>query len=357
MKKINYKIAFIISFCLLIAMSFLFALSLKEQKALLSYSDKHSLDFRKEQTLQKSLALNTHRTIQSAKKAVNTEAAKKFLLEMGENSSIQDNSGQTVLMTSEYCEQQQEDFDKLTSDGLSVFYSPIHASSYSKGYVDIRLLTLLRCGANPNIQDELGQTPLHYAVDMESVDAVKVLLVVANPNIQNNDSETPLHNAVSLYKENLGLVEALLSRPKTDVNIQNELGYTPLHIAANLGYFDIAEVLLDRGADSLDIQDNYGKTPLHDAVTRRHVDIAEVLLDRGANPNTRNAIGMTPLYSASKEGSVRIVGSLLDAGADPYATRGIFYQESIFDVAQPNVLKLFEERGIKDLNFFQKIIR
>ena len=354
MKKINYKIAFIISFCLLIAMSFLFALSLKEQKALLSYSDKHSLDFRKEQTLQKSLALNTYRTIQSAKKAVNTEAAKKFLLEMGENSSIQDNSGQTVLMTAEYCEQQQEDFDKLTRDGVSVFYSPIRASMILEGYVDIRLLTLLRCGANPNIQDELGQTPLHYATTLQSVDAVKVLLVVANPNIQNNDSETPLHNAV--YKENLGVVEALLSRPKTDVNIQDESGDTPLHIAANISSFDIVEVLLDKGADS-DIQDNYGETPLHDAVTRRHVDIAEVLLDRGANPNTRNAIGMTPLYSASKGGSVRIVGSLLDAGADPYATRGIFYRESIFDVAQPNVLKLFDERGIEDLNFFQKLVR
>ncbi len=52
---------------------------------------------------------------------------------------------------------------------------------------------LLRWGANVNKQDFRGNTPLHYAIKTENLEALKLLLQAgANVNIQNNKGDTPL---------------------------------------------------------------------------------------------------------------------------------------------------------------------
>lgn len=60
----------------------------------------------------------------------------------------------------------------------------------------IRLL--LDAGANPNIQDLAGQTPMHGASGFNSIEPVRLLLNAgADPNIPNIEGNTPLHNAIS----------------------------------------------------------------------------------------------------------------------------------------------------------------
>lgn len=59
---------------------------------------------------------------------------------------------------------------------------------------------LLKKGANPNIQDNDGMTPLHYAVLDSKTEMVQILMQKnANPNIQNNEGATPFHYACKLY--------------------------------------------------------------------------------------------------------------------------------------------------------------
>jgi len=52
---------------------------------------------------------------------------------------------------------------------------------------------LLEHGANPNVRDYDGYTPLHYAVEGCHVDVARVLLDHgADPTIRNNNGMTPL---------------------------------------------------------------------------------------------------------------------------------------------------------------------
>ena len=58
----------------------------------------------------------------------------------------------------------------------------------------IRLL--LKHGANPNVQDDRGATPLHEAVKRKKVDAVKVLLQHgADSAIRDSEGKTPIDYA------------------------------------------------------------------------------------------------------------------------------------------------------------------
>ena len=55
---------------------------------------------------------------------------------------------------------------------------------------------LLKQGADPNITNSLGETPLHQAADNAQYKIAKLLLDYrANPNAQQNDGDTPLHHA------------------------------------------------------------------------------------------------------------------------------------------------------------------
>ncbi|CAK4490319.1 unnamed protein product, partial [Aphanomyces euteiches] len=59
---------------------------------------------------------------------------------------------------------------------------------------------------------------------------------------------------------------------------------TPLHLASNEGYIDVAKHLVDNRAD-VDAADIYGRAPLHLASQRGHLDVVKHLIDIGADIN------------------------------------------------------------------------
>ncbi|MGH0144548.1 UNVERIFIED_CONTAM: hypothetical protein FKN15_040570 [Acipenser sinensis] len=60
----------------------------------------------------------------------------------------------------------------------------------------------------------------------------------------------------------------------------NSPGWTPLHEACNLGYYDVAKVLIAAGAE-VNTQGLDDDTPLHDASSSGHRDIVKLLLRHG----------------------------------------------------------------------------
>jgi len=57
---------------------------------------------------------------------------------------------------------------------------------------------------DPNIQDMLGKTALHYACEFEKVDCVRLLLEkTASPHIADKEGKTPLHMAQKLAHEEI----------------------------------------------------------------------------------------------------------------------------------------------------------
>ena len=107
-------------------------------------------------------------------------------------------------------------------------------------------------------------------------------------------------------------------RAGVGVNEKNNVGMTPLHLAAWGGYKDLVKLLLENGANIDEKNKNSGITPILWAAGQGHKDIVKLLVDRGANIDVKNDRGVTPVFQAAEEGHTDIVMLLLSAGADPY---------------------------------------
>jgi ankyrin repeat protein len=103
--------------------------------------------------------------------------------------------------------------------------------------------------------------------------------------------DTPLHTAVD--KGHKEIVELLIAEG-ADVDTKNVLEETILHIAARRGHKEIVELLIANGMD-VNAENEFGSTPLHHAFNK---EIAELLIAGGADVNANKRSGTTPLDSA-----------------------------------------------------------
>ena len=173
---------------------------------------------------------------------------------------------------------------------------------------------LLDKGADVNISDCHGDTPLIHALDNGSYECVKLLLDKgADVNVRNNDGNTPLIYAAE--KGSHECVKLLLDKGD-DVNVGNNDGGTPLIYAARKGSHECVKLLLDKGAD-VNVGNNIGCTPLLYAAFEGSNECSKVLLAAGANANSGcNTDGETPLMHAVYYGVHESVNALIAAGAD-----------------------------------------
>ncbi|WVQ75397.1 hypothetical protein IAR50_005017 [Cryptococcus sp. DSM 104548] len=89
-----------------------------------------------------------------------------------------------------------------------------------------------------------------------------------------DESQSPIHDAVST--DDLVEVRKILQNDKGLVNVVDEFGYTPLHIAADRGYPDMTRLLLEHGADR-NAKDQDEQTPLMLAEISSRDDIITIL--------------------------------------------------------------------------------
>ena len=164
-----------------------------------------------------------------------------------------------------------------------------------------------------NERDVHGNTALHLVKDK----AIASLLVDAgaNPNLQNENGDTPLHTWPGINLEHCVPADSeprctqeilsLLLEAGASPNIQNSYGYNALHSLfvhggiAGLdmdGCFinDLISIFLKFDAD-VNMGDFEGCTPLHHVVKEPHVFNAEMLITSGALADARGYRGMTPL--------------------------------------------------------------
>lgn len=176
-----------------------------------------------------------------------------------------------------------------------------------------------------------GETALHWAVrcpDDGKNTTVQVLLShSADPNIQDNHGNTPLHGLVMAPVPQTAetttpltargnLVKQLI-QAGAQAMIRNKNGLTPLRSATS-GSPSIATILIGSltRAD-LDTPDGHGWTPLWDALHYRQLEIAGLLLKAGANPNRPSRDGgWTPLLRAAQAGHQETIHLLCQNGAD-----------------------------------------
>lgn len=130
-------------------------------------------------------------------------------------------------------------------------YTPLALAAWS-GQPDI-LQALLQAGAAAGIDQrdrEEGVTPLHAAVivcreyEAASPDNVFHLIAAgADPNIPDRDGWTPLHSCAFYHLPQL--IPALLAAG-ADPTLRDNLAHTPADIAAERGFADIVTLLSGR---------------------------------------------------------------------------------------------------------------
>jgi ankyrin repeat protein len=159
------------------------------------------------------------------------------------------------------------DLDKVDKDGCTALHY-----ACIRGYPVIITL-LITAGANLNITNRKGITPLMYAIRHNKI---PVAIQLLNRGVEMEhaciNGTTPLIDACKLYYENQELVNALLSK--------------------------YSLVSLDIKSDAIpsqnfcDHQDNEGNTALHYAIPNGYKNLVYIeLFKRGANPHLKNKNG------------------------------------------------------------------
>ena len=119
-------------------------------------------------------------------------------------------------------------------------------------------MTLHRCSSKMvqilTLVTIVGRTPLHRVsqggqlVMVESSLEIARLLVNsgANVNVTDNEGSTPLHAAArSGYRD----IAELLLESGASLDVRNKIQQTPLHVACGNGRLDVSRFLIDRGSD------------------------------------------------------------------------------------------------------------
>lgn len=137
--------------------------------------------------------------------------------------------------------------------------TPLHFAAAHQQSDMISLL--VGCGANVEARLWDGRTPLHLVDDVE---VIRMLLAAgANPNATCKEGENALHNLIRPLNGReptaLTLAVSELVAAGADYNHQNNIGWTPLHVAAFSERGAAIRVLHSFGA-RLDVYDKNGNT-------------------------------------------------------------------------------------------------
>lgn len=147
----------------------------------------------------------------------------------------------------------------------------------------------------------------------ESGSLLRVATELANPeNMVNLLFEAGLKIEARVQLDNVNY--------EVDCSKWTSKGWEELHVAAA---FDRTEVVSEfvkkngAGSNSLDCRDNMGRTPLHVAAGKGNIRCARVLVELGADKDARGNDGRTALHRAAVNGDRQMVEMLIEMGADP----------------------------------------
>ncbi len=162
-----------------------------------------------------------------------------------------------------------------------------------------------------------GWTILHYAAGEGNLPLARYFVLMSKTvEVPDQEGVMPIH--VAAYYGKLEVLRFLLDKIQNPDAQQDRNGLTPLHYAVLGEQPEAARELLARGCHP-NARDKNGITPLHLAVLRERPDLVTLLLDHGAEVNASDRDGETPLHIAAYLGAVETARVLLDRGADPKA--------------------------------------
>ncbi|PVD33486.1 hypothetical protein C0Q70_04742 [Pomacea canaliculata] len=224
----------------------------------------------------------------------------------------------------------EQQVNSLDSEGMAV----LHRLAMFDSDDHIRLLHyFISKGANVNLQNTFGDTPLHIAAKNSNWMMMEALLHrQAYSDVTNCEQFSVLHIMASYTDSKpfskIDQIFQLLIFNNNNVNKKDGEGNTALHLAALAGNITFMKTLLDHGARAEGVNDEQ-KTVLHMmAMTKREVfsninpciNVLVLTVKRGADIQQKNCDGNSALHLAAKHDNWGLVEFLLkyvDDAAQP----------------------------------------
>ncbi len=196
---------------------------------------------------------------------------------------------------------------------------------------------------------------IHNAINED--DEILLLGALFAASLRNDPYSIKTENGMTLMhiaaeRGYMGLMETAI-RYLNDVDILDDLGRSPLMIAAHNNHGDIVQLLLKLGATGIagatiyDYIDGKGQTPLMTAVRQQDIEMVRMLLDKNVDIDRTSPTGETALLIATLKHDVTIIRMLVDAGSRAFDVPQEDGLTPFVAAAEINVdvLKLFIQHG------------
>lgn len=207
----------------------------------------------------------------------------------------------------------------LKTDGQG--RNALHLAAHNGNEALVTLL-LAQKGVDANATDDIGRSALHHACLREKDDAAKILLAAgADADLYDKNGFTPLQLAIQMGNTDILSVFAEWQGGKADWNARTaEKQESLLHLAVRHGMEAPVRKLIDLGADICAVNEK-GQSPLHLAVADNNSALADMLLKeldgKNIHPDSlTDKEGNTPLHTAVLHDHTPMLRRLQEAGAD-----------------------------------------
>ena len=196
--------------------------------------------------------------------------------------------------------------------------TPLHiACQVADSSTVLYLVSNFQCDLN--ITNNEKCLPLHYVLSSKlSLEAIKAVINGCTMKCkQNNDCKTPLHIAcenIHYWKNDEKKVLLDLICDKVIINVQDDKGNTPLHIASKQHDLETALYFTSHFQCNLDLLNDDHSLPLHYAISSDSVKLCSFDLVKVVSRCTmhiQNKKGMTPLHIACENGEIDVVKYLV----------------------------------------------
>jgi ankyrin repeat protein len=194
---------------------------------------------------------------------------------------------------------------------------------------------------------------------------VRLCLIVCSLPFFFGCKEKPIHHAA--YDGDLDKVKKIIEKLPNQINVQDAMDFTPLHLASGKGHTEIVEFLLNHGADT-ELETCTGHTPmmlaawyagdgkyetiktllehgakvnhkedgdcstaLHYAAMYSGKEVINLLISYGADVNARDEHHSTPLHQAAMLTNIEAAKALVEHGADIFAKNYYDYSKPLPD--------------------------